>query len=545
MNREPISRNWPAAVLIAGALGLLLGFDPMRVDSPAAAQESRPAGLPVELQYVPADAAYFVHADVAAVWDHPIVSSIRKVDALFLTEITTKSKTLFGLTPDDLKTVTVFGPTLKDPRDLEKFGVVVTSRKGFDKEKLKKGVEQLLGGGVAVSVAAVNDRTALVRMNLGDEYAKPQRADESGPLTPALKAAASGKHALVAGITLANLPEQLQSDELDGKFGPFKALIKSSTIFATLDLGKTVDIDVRVKTGTAAQAVECEKSLGVLLGLIQDEGVADGLKSLEPDAAKNPIFKDLVAVLKAAGTAARDAKFSTLGNEARVRASIPTDLPFAGAYLAAKQKAQEAAAASQSSNHLKQIGLAMHNYNDTMGNLPPAAACDKTGKPLLSWRVLILPYVEEGELFKQFKLDEPWDSAHNKKLLARMPKVYSIPGLTKPGGTDTHYRVFVGNGAGFDWVRGMRLPADFADGTSNTLLCVTAATAVPWTKPDELEFDPEKDMTKLVGPVVNGRMQFGMFDGSVRSLAKFPDKQSLHALITRGGGEVINFDFGP
>lgn len=543
MNRKPIPRNWPAVVLIAGALGLILGLDPLPGDSPAAAQDPPPAGLPVELQYVPADAAYFVHADVAAIWNHSIVTSIRKSDAPFVDELVTKGKQLFGLTPDDIKSVTVFGPTLKNPRDLEKFGVVLTFKKGFDKEKLKKGVEQLLGGGVAVSVVAVNNHTALVRVNLADDYAK--LSDSTGPLTPALKEVATGKHALVTGITLANLPEQLQSDELDAKFGPFKPLIKSSTIFATLDLGKTIDIDVRVKTGTAAQAVECEKSLGVLLGLIQDEVVGDGLKSLEPDAAKNLLFKDLVTVLKAVGTAAREAKFSTLGNEARLRASIPTDLPFASAYLAAKQKAQEAAAASQSSNNLKQIGIAMHNYADTMGNLPPAAVCDKTGKPLLSWRVLILPYVEEGELFKQFKLDEPWDSAHNKKLLARMPKVYSIPGLTKPGGTDTHYRVFVGNGAGFDWVRAMRLPADFSDGTSNTLLCVTAATAVPWTKPDELEFDPEKDMTRLVGTVVNGRMQFGMFDGSVRSVAKFPDKQTFNALITRAGGEVINFDFGP
>ena len=545
MKPKPKPRNWPAAVLWGGALALILGFNPMRMDSPAAAQNPPTAGLPVELQYVPADAAYFLHADVATIWNHPIATSIRKSDAPFFDELATKGNKLFGLAPDDLKSVTIFGPSLKNPPDIQKFGGVLTFKKGFAKEKLKKGVEQLLGGGVAVSVVAVNNHTALVRVNLGDDYAKPQLSDSPGPLTPALKEAATGKHALVTGITVANLPDQLQSDELDPKFGPFKPLIKSSTIFATLDLGKTIDIDVRVKTGTAAQAVECEKSLGVLLGLIQDEVVGDGLKAVEPEAAKNPGFKDLVTVLKAVGTAARDAKFSTLGNEARVRASIPTDLPFASAYLAAKRKAQEAAAASQSANHLKQIGIAMHNYADTMGNLPPAAVCDKTGKPLLSWRVLILPYVEEGELFKQFKLDEPWDSDHNKKLLAKMPKVYTIPGITKPGGTDTHYRVFVGNGAGFDWVRGMRLPADFFDGTSNTLLCVTAATAVPWTKPDELEFDPEKDMAKLFGAVASGRYQFGLFDGSVRAYSKLPSKTTINALITRGGGETLGDDFNP
>ena len=75
---------------------------------------------------------------------------------------------------------------------------------------------------------------------------------------------------------------------------------------------------------------------------------------------------------------------------------MPTDLPFAAAYLAAKQKVQEAAAANVSLNNLKQIGIAMHNYHDLNGKMPPAAVCDKTGKPLLSWRVLILPYVERG-----------------------------------------------------------------------------------------------------------------------------------------------------
>jgi len=252
--------------------------------------------------------------------------------------------------------------------------------------------------------------------------------------------------------------------------------------------------------------------------------------------------KDFLALLKAGIATAKNAQFSTLGNEARVSVSIPADLPFANAYLVAKRKATPSAASASSVNNLKQIGLAMHSYHDVHGTLPPAAVCDKTGKPLLSWRVLVLPYIEGEKLYKEFKLDEPWDSEHNKKLLARMPKVYAIPGLTKPGATDTHYRVFVGNGAGFDWIMGHKLP-DFTDGTSNTLMCVTAETAVPWTKPDELEFDPDKDMTRVAGRVVNGRFQFVMCDGSVRTLAKIPAKDTLHALITRSGGEVIPNDF--
>jgi prepilin-type processing-associated H-X9-DG protein len=74
-------------------------------------------------------------------------------------------------------------------------------------------------------------------------------------------------------------------------------------------------------------------------------------------------------------------------------------------------------------------------------------------------------------------------------------------------------------------------------------MCVTAATPVTWTKPDELEFDPEKDMLKLIGTVVNGKAQAAMFDGSVRTLKKLPSKETLNALITKSGGEVIGDDF--
>src|SRR5438093_7201056 len=90
-----------------------------------------------------------------------------------------------------------------------------------------------------------------------------------------------------------------------------------------------------------------------------------------------------------------------------------------------KPAANEKEARQTSVNNLKQLALAMHNYHDTYGHLPPAALKNKKGKPLLSWRVALLPFVEEDKLYKEFRLDEPWDSAHNKKLLAKMPKLFA------------------------------------------------------------------------------------------------------------------------
>ena len=85
---------------------------------------------------------------------------------------------------------------------------------------------------------------------------------------------------------------------------------------------------------------------------------------------------------------------------------------------------QSAAERANSSNNLKQIGLGMHNYHDQNNKLPPPYLKTKDGKPGLSWRV-ILPYIEQDFLYRQFKLDEPWDSPKNLALLNQMPQTYA------------------------------------------------------------------------------------------------------------------------
>src|SRR5260370_27351325 len=96
-------------------------------------------------------------------------------------------------------------------------------------------------------------------------------------------------------------------------------------------------------------------------------------------------------------------------------------------------------------SRLHQISNAMHNYVKDHGDLPPAVAYDKDGKPLYSWRVLLLPYLKEQSLYAQFKLDEPWDSPNNRPLLAKMPQVYMPPWIHKcEEPLATHYLVFTG-----------------------------------------------------------------------------------------------------
>ncbi|MDY3551331.1 DUF1559 domain-containing protein, partial [Gemmata sp. JC717] len=498
-----------------------------------------PPPLPVELSYVPHDAALFLYVDAARVLSHEAVKGIRAADRKgVLGAIEAAAPQQFGMSVDDLKSVVVFVPRLTGPQDSEKVGFVVTFTKPFDKKKFEAGLPALLPNGVKFSVSALNDKAALVLQNFGTKDPKPRPADEDGPLTGAIKAAASGKHALVAGLTFANLPDELRKDNLPGPFRVAKPIFASDALVATVNLGQSLDLAVTVKAMRAAQAADAEKALAAITKLLTEE-LTRSLVTLEKDTA----IEDGVTVLKALLASMKGGKFERDGTDARVTATLPLQgLPLAAAYTDAVKGAQQVAVRNRSANNLKQIGLALHNYHDTHGHFPPAAVCDKKGKPQLSWRVLILPYIEEEKLYKEFKLDEPWDGPNNKKLLAKMPRVYALPEATKAGGTDTYYRAFVGNGAAFNWLTGTQITG-FADGTSNTVLCATGATAVPWTKPDELEFDPEKDPTKLFGLVVNGTAQVTMCDGSVRTLAKLPSKETLKALITRSGGEVIGNDF--
>jgi hypothetical protein len=490
------------------------------------------------LSYVPADAALFLYADVPAVWNSDPVKQFRATDKASFAKIEDAVKA-FGSTVPDLKHLAVYVPQLKREGDDERLGVALAFAKPYDKKKLEAGFKDMVRKGTEVKLVAPSDTVAVVLLGLKGDYAKPQPV--AGPLADAIKSAATGTHALVGGLTFANLPDELQRDDLPAQVRAFRPILTAESLTATLDAGADLALGVRVRTKREAQAVDAEKALAALAKMIGDEAARE-LPDFEKDAQKEADLKPVVTVFKAGLKALAGAKFDVKGTEATARVVLPLDgLPVAAAYTAAVTRAQSAAAVVQSSNNLKQIGLAMHNYHDTFGNMPPAAVCDKKGKPQLSWRVLILPYIEEEALYKKFKLDEPWDSENNKKLLDQMPKVYAIPGQ-KAAANATHYRVFAGNGAAFEWVKGVRL-LDYTDGTSNTLMVVTAANAVPWTKPDELEFDPDQDPTKQIGLVVNGRWQFVMGDGSVRSLTKFPPKETMKALVTRAGGEVINFDF--
>jgi hypothetical protein len=204
-------------------------------------------------------------------------------------------------------------------------------------------------------------------------------------------------------------------------------------------------------------------------------------------------------------------------------------------------------------SRLRQVGIAMHNYHKDHGHLPPAVVYGKDGQPLYSWRVVLLPYLEEGQLYKEFRLEEAWDSPHNGALLARMPKVYAPADDVKTEPYTTFCQVFVGEGAAFEHNRKVTLEEiKEGDGLACTILAVEAGEAVPWTKPVDLPFGADKPLPLLGGLFQEGRTVFytkrmvgynALFvDGGVLFISKQIKQDTLRALIARNGGERVDPD---
>lgn len=201
--------------------------------------------------------------------------------------------------------------------------------------------------------------------------------------------------------------------------------------------------------------------------------------------------------------------------------------------LPAVSTARTAARSMQSSNNLKQIGLALHNYHDTHLALPPAYSTDSEGKPLLSWRVAILPYVEHISLYEQFHLDEPWDSPHNRSLLDQMPDVYRSPNATESPASESNYLAISDPRSLFPSTGETIAFRDCPDGISNTLAVLEVFDAtVPWTQPADISpAQAFKEISESPGPRHNALMG----DGSVRALERTTARAEVDAMITRDG----------
>jgi hypothetical protein len=210
--------------------------------------------------------------------------------------------------------------------------------------------------------------------------------------------------------------------------------------------------------------------------------------------------------------------------------------------LPAVQQAREAARRTQCKNNLKQIGLALHNYHDVYNMFPPAYVADENGKPMHSWRVLILPYLDQQALYEQYDFNEPWDGPNNSRMLNVRIPAYSCPSHPGTSPNTTAYTAIFGENCIFRGSESVPI-TEITDGTSNTILVAEAdGTGIPWSKPHDLDVD------QLGAAVIGanglsshhrGGFHVLMADGAVRFVSENIGRQVLSALFTRSGGEVV------
>jgi hypothetical protein len=190
---------------------------------------------------------------------------------------------------------------------------------------------------------------------------------------------------------------------------------------------------------------------------------------------------------------------------------------------------------------LKQLGLAIHNYHDEAKHFPPQAITDADGKKLLSWRVALLPYLGQEELYEQFRRDEPWNTPHNRALIPRMPDVFASPYLSRQQRDEgkTSYLAPIAQRTIFGESKS-RIQ-DVIDGTSNTILAIEVplASAVEWTRPEDWKADLSAPLRGLKGHPAGGFNAL-IADGSVLFISESVDPEILRRLFQINDGQPVN-----
>lgn len=308
-------------------------------------------------------------------------------------------------------------------------------------------------------------------------------------------------------------------------------------IYAGAELAEELKLTAIADCVDAAAVTRVTGALDSLLGL--GKGALTQIRAQVP-AAPDGDASQFLPLIELAEKFLSTARYEMVpGPAARLTTSaVATPESLAAAHTALTG-ARRAAARLQDMNNVKQIMLAMHNYHDTHGHFPPAVCYGKTGaggKVPHSWRVELLPYLEQAALYEMYHFDEPWDSDHNKQVLARMPAMFRSP-MDEVGSKNASYFVPVGPDTVFSDKEGVKL-ADISDGTSVTVCVIEAKRNIPWTKPEDIAFDPDKELPKFGGWTPAG-FTVGMCDGSARFLSAEIKEAVLKNLIEKADGEIV------
>jgi hypothetical protein len=371
-----------------------------------------------------------------------------------------------------------------------------------------------------------------------DGYAKNRTAF---PFTPELLKGAAGRTFFMS-LRPDMLPAELKKDRT---FKEYAAFLEARNVTLTGKLeGKELRLAGRASFVDATAADDARKKADTILG-----NLTLGVDSLFTRKKNEAVFNAFSPVFLEAKRALAAAKLEVVGSDVTASGTYSADFKLDPMVAGLVKYMREQLPRDEAQNDLKQVLLGVHNYHDVYNLLlvhgtgaKGVALKGPDEKPLLSWRVALLPFLEQGNLYGQFKWDEPWDSEHNKKLIEKMPKIYAPVGKAgKPG--YTHLQMIIGPSAMRPGVYNI---GTIPDGTSNTIAVVEAAEPVIWTKPDDVMFPGKelpKDFRKRFGGQFPGGFHAAMWDGSVRFVPDSVSDNTLTLAINPADGMPLGADW--
>lgn len=523
-------------------------------DVTAAATSTTGAGSTAPVGGGPAFVQYANDSMTAAVIVHPakILASplVKQSPADGFAET---AQGFVGFHPADLEVAALLVEAPHSPRDMASGGLYVkfskpTDIKGLLTERMegweetevagKKCWTNPTAGPKGLTLYTIDDRSALVALPTSIEAMLTSGG--KGPLADRLRTLDLNHDVIAVGIP-ARAPEMMAAvkDELGSQVPP-----DFQKYFELLDLTKSAALTIDLQGGDLLGLVVEAKDAGdaAKINELLASGVAEGQAAL-PMIREEAVPKDTPA--EAFGNSVADAveklfaelKPTASGSIVTVKLTTPEmlkDVPkLIGEVEGAMAAAQSAAEGLKDVNNVKQVALAVHIHESQHAELPWYQD-PKSEKPAVSWRVKLLPYIERRDLYDQYKFDEPWDSENNLKVAETMPAIYRTSGLEEPGMTGVQI---------ISAKEPLKSFADIKDGTSNTLMVVVAGPdkAVPWTKPQDIDFDPETGVASF-GELAEDELIFATYDGAVRTVpAEKLTVEIIKALVTPSGEEAIDW----
>ncbi len=304
--------------------------------------------------------------------------------------------------------------------------------------------------------------------------------------------------------------------------------LKAAKMFvAGAEVGKTTKAKAHIVCSNRADAVAAQKAIeqGLLMALQAMEMQKESLKRSGDELAYD-LGKQLIDATRV----------ETVANEVQIEASIKIDFD---AILPMLTSAYAASLRNHSANNLRQIAISFHNYHDAHKKLPASVMVHESGKKY-SWRIAILPYIGEKEMYDSYDFDQEWNSLHNREVTSRMPDFFRSD-IDDKDSTNSSWFMLTGTEGISDGQGSMTLEElANADGTSATILAVEAKRNVHWAKPEDIQVNPGGRFPKL-GGFHKGGFNAAMGDASVRFVNENADAKLLWGLFTASGNEKGTF----